>query len=56
MPLIVAIGKEIDGLVCQPRLPQDVRRKIVVGQRERLADFGDERTARELDALVAEFA
>jgi glycosyltransferase involved in cell wall biosynthesis len=35
---------------------QDVRRKIVVGQRERLADFGDHRTAREIDALIAEFA
>jgi glycosyltransferase involved in cell wall biosynthesis len=35
---------------------QDVRRRIVAGQRERLADFGDERTAREIDALIAEFA
>jgi glycosyltransferase involved in cell wall biosynthesis len=35
---------------------QDVRRRVVTGQRERLADFGDHRTARELDALVAEFA
>jgi glycosyltransferase involved in cell wall biosynthesis len=35
---------------------QDVRRRIVLGQRERLADFGDHRTARELDTLIAEFA
>ena len=35
---------------------QDVRRRIVTGQRERLADFGDHRTARELDTLIAEFA
>ena len=35
---------------------QDVRRRVVTGQRERLADFGDHRTARELDTLIAEFA
>jgi glycosyltransferase involved in cell wall biosynthesis len=35
---------------------RDVRRRIVLGQRQRLAEFGDHRTSRELDALIAEFA
>jgi L-malate glycosyltransferase len=32
-----------------------VRRRIIAGQRARLADFGDARIARELDRLIAEF-
>ena len=39
-----------------PAAASDVRRDIVRGQRQRLADFGDDRTARELDGLIAEFA
>jgi L-malate glycosyltransferase len=34
----------------------DVRRRVVEGQYRRLGAFGDHRTSRELDALIAEFA
>jgi glycosyltransferase involved in cell wall biosynthesis len=33
----------------------DVRRRVIAGQRARLADFGDARISRELDRLIAEF-
>jgi glycosyltransferase involved in cell wall biosynthesis len=33
----------------------DVRRAVIAGQRERLAAFGDDRIARDLDRLVEEF-
>jgi len=35
---------------------EDVRAKIIAGQRRRLADFGDERVGRELQAIVARVA
>jgi hypothetical protein len=34
----------------------DVRSRVIAGQRARLADFGDERIGRDLDRLIEEFS
>ena len=34
----------------------EVRARVIAGQRERLAAFGDDRIARDLDRMIEEFA